>query len=688
MPEPRILISMVTLSLWLTACGPTPASVNDSGHEPYLSGDYSSSLELYERASEREQGAAEPRYNSGNALYRMEEYGESLLRYDESLRNARGELRSSGFFNRGNTSFRMGQYAEAIEAYKETLRINPGDADAKHNLELALLQLPPQAQAQAQEQDEQQQDEASQERDRYEQAQDLSQERSEQAQDDRQDEQSQADRQQDQESSQETPPAQDVSMSDAGARQILESVGEEAQTLQERRGQVPGVAKSSERVRLVGPGVKVISAIRRLLGGLALISLATIASVSGAIAQDPPSGDPLFVRASVDNDNPYMGQQVAYVFRIYRRSDFSIPAGETRYQPPGFAGFWNSEMSERREYSETIGAHQYSVVELRTLLFPTVAGRVEIGAGRLSGHVGVLESDPVVLNVRSLPPGAPAGFTGAVGRFEIAVEADSTTVGANEPARITVRISGVGNIDSLPELTWAEFRDWRLIESPSNADSRLADGQITGVRTYDLTLVPERAGELTIPAIEYAYFDPELEQYVQIATPPIVVSVLRAGGSSAADSATGMRRAEQGSSELMPLMPPPSALGRDRVELTGRVLYWAAWIVPALLVAGGAGLETQAGGAGSLPSRVPQAQCPGKRPERAVAFHRHRRRPGGGSGGRHTFLPVGPSRRVPHRTNERWNHPCGPRCRDSPRRCDKGRKGACRGGGGKVHAGW
>ena len=238
MPEPRILISMVALALCLTACGPTPAGVNDSGHEPYLSGDYSSSLELYERASERDPGAPEPRYNSGNTLYRMEEYGESLLRYDESLRNARGELRSSGFFNRGNTSFRMEQYAGAIEAYKEALRINPGDADAKHNLELALLQLPPQAQAQAQEQDEQQQDEASQERDRSEQAQDLSQERSEQAQDDRQDEQSQAGRQQDQESSQETPPAQEVPMSDAGARQILESVGEEAQTLQERRGQV------------------------------------------------------------------------------------------------------------------------------------------------------------------------------------------------------------------------------------------------------------------------------------------------------------------------------------------------------------------------------------------------------------------------------------------------------------------
>ena len=244
MPELRILICLTAIALCLSACGPTPADVNNSGHDPYLSGDYPSALVLYERAAERDPGAAEPLYNTGNALYRMEEYGESVSRYDGSLQDAQGELRSSGFFNRGNASFQMGRYDEAIEAYREALRINPGDADAKHNLELALLQLPPQAQAQAQEQDnrqeEQDRNQASQERDQSEQDQDMNQERSEQARENREDEQSQDDLQQeqDQESRRKATPAQGVSMSGAGARHILESVGEEAQTLQERRGQV------------------------------------------------------------------------------------------------------------------------------------------------------------------------------------------------------------------------------------------------------------------------------------------------------------------------------------------------------------------------------------------------------------------------------------------------------------------
>ena len=329
-----------------------------------------------------------------------------------------------------------------------------------------------------------------------------------------------------------------------------------------------------------------ISTIRRILSGLTIITAAIIASASDAIAQEPPSGEPLYVGASVDSVRPYIGQQIAYVFRIYRRSDFSLPAGETRYEPPGFTGFWNSEVSERREYGETISAHQYSVVELRTLLFPTVAGQLEIATAALSGPAGILESDPVVMDVRPLPSGAPPGFTGAVGKFEISVEVDTTTVGVNEPARVTVRISGEGNFGALPEPAWPEFQNWRLVDAPSHADSWVSDGKLTGARVYDLAMAPQDAGQLTIPAIEYPYFDPELELYVQKATSPIMMSVVGAVGSSAAHSDSQNRTDDQDGSDLRPLMEPPSALERHGMELTERAVYWAAWLVPTLLVAG------------------------------------------------------------------------------------------------------
>ena len=203
MPARGILVAAALLAVCLLACGPTPAQVNNSGHEPYLNGDYASALESYQGAQGRAPESGEPHYNSGNALYRTEEYEDALQSYDESLRYAGGELRSHGFFNRGNTAFQQERYPEAVEAYEEVLRTNPDDQDAKHNLELALKQIPPDEQEE-QEQQEEKQDE----------------------QEDQQEEEQDAEAEE-----------QDQPMTETQASQILESVGEAAQTLQERRGQ-------------------------------------------------------------------------------------------------------------------------------------------------------------------------------------------------------------------------------------------------------------------------------------------------------------------------------------------------------------------------------------------------------------------------------------------------------------------
>ena len=212
MPARGILVAAALLAVCLLACGPTPAQVNNSGHEPYLNGDYASALESYQGAQGRAAESGEPHYNSGNALYRTEEYEDALQSYDESLRYAGGELRSHGFFNRGNTAFQQERYPEAVEAYEEVLRTNPDDQDAKHNLELALKQIPPDEQEEEEQQEEKQ---------------------------DEQEEEQEQDEQEDQQEEEQDAEAeeQDQPMTETQASQILESVGEAAQTLQERRGQ-------------------------------------------------------------------------------------------------------------------------------------------------------------------------------------------------------------------------------------------------------------------------------------------------------------------------------------------------------------------------------------------------------------------------------------------------------------------
>ena len=331
-----------------------------------------------------------------------------------------------------------------------------------------------------------------------------------------------------------------------------------------------------------------MSLIRLIHAALATIAFAVAAmSLAPSVQAQPPP-----VRVSVDNDRPYLGQQITYIFQIYRGPGLPILSGRVRREPPGFAGFWNSHTTEPREYNETIDSLEYTVNEWRTALFPTVVGAVTIDPASLlvpvnaSGATAVLESAPVMVEVRPLPPRAPPEFTGAVGRFEISAEVDVTAVTVNQPVRFMATVSGNGNIEALPQPAWPEFAGWRVIESPVRSDSHVVAGEVTGSRIYELLLVPEQVGEMTIPEIRYPYFDPGLEEYVQAATAPIAVSIASADGSPTLPPIPAVAEADEESPEMRPIKPVPSALRQTGTELTDNSVYWASWAIPALAIAG------------------------------------------------------------------------------------------------------
>ena len=316
-------------------------------------------------------------------------------------------------------------------------------------------------------------------------------------------------------------------------------------------------------------------------------------AVNVPVHAQPVPGEPLFVRASVDNDRPYLGQQITYTFKVYQSSGLAVSSAQVRYKPPGFAGFWNSQQVEQDKYSETVDSAEHQVIELRTLLFPSVVGTVAIDPAGLavstgsSGDQSLLKSTPVAVEVRPLPAGSPAGFTGAVGRFDISTVADAAAGQVNEPVQVTVTVSGEGNIGALPDPSWPEFAGWRVIESPADASTQVVAGLVTGNRTFKIVLVPETAGELAIPEIGFTHFDPYSERFVQVATAPIVISVAGPDGQAEAPALPDISGGEeQAETEMRPIKAVPPSLRRSGRELTESGAYWAAWGLPLLAVAG------------------------------------------------------------------------------------------------------
>lgn len=107
-----------------------------SGNSQYKKEQYDKALEYYSKAAALAPDNKKALYNMGNALYKKGELDKARESYQASA--ADKKLSQASIFNEGNAIFKQEKYKEAAMKYKEALLRDPGDKDAKYNLQIAL----------------------------------------------------------------------------------------------------------------------------------------------------------------------------------------------------------------------------------------------------------------------------------------------------------------------------------------------------------------------------------------------------------------------------------------------------------------------------------------------------------------------------------------------------------------------
>ena len=319
------------------------------------------------------------------------------------------------------------------------------------------------------------------------------------------------------------------------------------------------------------------------------------APIQPSFTNDPSYADievsRYFVDAEVDKLSPYIGEQIVYSFKMYS-SDMSSYAFRPIHRPPDFAGFWNPRRDGERVYYEELDGDEYVVTEKSAALFPTIAGEITIEPGSMIMPPGSTDprdrnllSDPVTLNVRPLPDDEPDAFTGAVGRFDIEAEANSDSIDLDGSLELTVSISGAGNFDTLPDPAWPDIPGWRAFENATDYRTAVRDGTITGRKIYRLVLTPDFPGEFDLPPVEYAFFDPEIEEYVTVSTMPISVEVTSEDGFAPQPPQPSLADEEAPVEDIRHIKPPPGSVGVASEPVASSPVYWALWAAPVAAVA-------------------------------------------------------------------------------------------------------
>ena len=134
-----------------------------------------------------------------------------------------------------------------------------------------------------------------------------------------------------------------------------------------------------------------------------------------------------------------------------------------------------------------------------------------------------LPSDPVVLDVKPLPPGAPASFTGAIGQFTLEVDAEPKQVDVGDPVTVRLTLRGRGNFDRINPPVPADVVGWRSY--PASGKFRPDDDvKLSGAKTFEQVFVPA-GSKNTLPTYEFSYLDPGTGKYRTLTTAPITITV-------------------------------------------------------------------------------------------------------------------------------------------------------------------
>src|SRR5690606_32466299 len=129
-----LLVVMVQLffSLPILAQGGQKELVN--GNKLYNARKYANAEQKYRQSQSA--------YNTGNAVYRQYQTGESVVHYQKALKSATTKKEKHRILhNLGNALMKQKNYQQAVEAYKNALRNNPYDDETRYNYALAKQML-------------------------------------------------------------------------------------------------------------------------------------------------------------------------------------------------------------------------------------------------------------------------------------------------------------------------------------------------------------------------------------------------------------------------------------------------------------------------------------------------------------------------------------------------------------------
>lgn len=266
------------------------------------------------------------------------------------------------------------------------------------------------------------------------------------------------------------------------------------------------------------------------------------------------SANDLFITATASKTTVHEQEAILLTYKVYTVVNLRQLYGKM----PDLKGFHTQEVELPQQKTFTLehykGRNYNTTVWSQYVLFPQQTGKLEIPSITFDGVVAqqTVSDDPfdaffnggghvevkkkittpkVVINVQPLPA-KPAGFSGAVGEFKLASSINATDVKTNDAVTIKLTLSGTGNMKLIgtPKVKFPQ--DFEIYDPKVTDDYKLTNSGLTGTKTFEYLAIPRHAGNFTIPAVEFTYFDLKSNSYKTLKTEAYNLKVAKGQGNA------------------------------------------------------------------------------------------------------------------------------------------------------------
>lgn len=252
---------------------------------------------------------------------------------------------------------------------------------------------------------------------------------------------------------------------------------------------------------------------------------------------DQEKASDLFLKTVLSGDEIYFGQKLVLTYELYTRYNMENYGFLDNVSIDGFVLNEAAEDKLKSEYV-TIGDDKYAKYEAKQLyLSPVAAGTYTIPSFNFQANVSTgsffqsskpvyLQSEAKNITVKPLPQdNKPEDFSGIVGKLNIEAGYDKQQLEYGDSLTLHVTASGNCNLDGVDSLVKGSIPGFKAYESLKSSEEGIKDKEYFSSKEFDIILVPENTGDITIPSITIPYFNTETQKYEKAEIPGATIAV-------------------------------------------------------------------------------------------------------------------------------------------------------------------